>query len=46
MSALEVIGALWVVALLDPAVRRVPSWPLLSPLWTAAAVCVSHAASG
>lgn len=46
VSAIEVIGALWVLALLHPAARRVPSWLLLSPLWIAAAVCVSHAVFG
>ncbi|MEW1685999.1 DUF3995 domain-containing protein [Streptomyces sp. NPDC093594] len=46
VSAIEVIGALWVLTLLHPAARRVPSWLLLSPLWIAAAVCVSHAVFG
>ncbi|MDX3434199.1 DUF3995 domain-containing protein [Streptomyces sp. ME01-18a] len=46
VSAIEMIGALWVLALLHPAARRVPSWLLLLPLWAAAAVCVSHAIFG
>ncbi|MFJ6650999.1 DUF3995 domain-containing protein [Streptomyces sp. NPDC091290] len=46
VSAIELIGALWVLALLHPAARRVPSWLLLSPLWAASAVCVSHAVFG
>ena len=46
VSVLELIGAFWVLALLHPAARRVPSWLLLSPLWAAAAVCVSHAIFG
>ncbi|MET9669351.1 DUF3995 domain-containing protein [Streptomyces sp. NPDC006475] len=46
VSAIEAIGALWVLALLHPAARRVPSWLLLLPLWAASAVCVSHAIFG
>jgi hypothetical protein len=46
VSAIELTGAFWVLALLHPAARRVPSWLLLSPLWAAAAVCVSHAVFG
>jgi hypothetical protein len=46
VSVIELIGAFWVLALLHPAARRVPSWLLLSPLWAATAVCVSHAIFG
>lgn len=46
VSAIELIGAFWVLALLHPVARRVPSWLLLSPLWAATAVCISHAIFG
>lgn len=46
VSVIMLIGAFWVLALKHPAIRRVPSWVLLTPLWAAAAVCVSHALYG
>ncbi|MEU5365837.1 DUF3995 domain-containing protein [Streptomyces sp. NPDC005925] len=46
VSVIELIGAFWVLALLHPVARRFPSWMVLSPLWAAAAVCVSHAIFG
>lgn len=46
VSVIMLIGAFWVLALNRPAIRRVPSWILLTPLWAAAVVCVSHAFFG
>ncbi|MEU4031978.1 DUF3995 domain-containing protein [Streptomyces anulatus] len=46
VSAIMLCGAFWVLALLHPAARRVPSWIVLLPLWGAAVVCISHAFFG
>ncbi|MFS8202272.1 DUF3995 domain-containing protein [Streptomyces sp. CWNU-52B] len=46
VSAIMLIGAIWVLALNHRIARRVPTWAVLAPLWGGVVICVSHAVFG
>ena len=46
VSAIMLIGALYILALDRPISRKIPSWLLLPPIWIGAVVCLSHGVFG
>lgn len=46
VSAIMLLGLVWIFVLVHPIGRRLPAWLVLSPLWAGAVICLSHAVFG